>query len=106
MQTTEIKTIDNNRFAVQGDLDFETVLLIQNKGKELIDQASEHFYIDLRFVSNATSAGVALLLDWMRYAKSLSKEITYINTPPKLSEIAHVSGFVIGVGGISTLEHA
>jgi phospholipid transport system transporter-binding protein len=47
---------------------------------------------DLSAVERVDSAGVALLLNWVRYARRRKVEITFRNPPKQLSVIAQVCG--------------
>ncbi len=105
MSDTKIKVSDPDRLVLYGDLNFEHASELIITGKELIDHAPKRFYIDLHHVKQVSSVGLAILLKWLRCARQQEKQVTFINTPSKLAGIALVSGFVIGVNGISTLEN-
>ena len=55
---------------------------------------SEHYFvpgqdtvIDLSGITRADSAGVALLLDWLRQAKAAQASLTYRNAPAQMRAI-------------------
>jgi len=47
--------------------------------------------VDLADVERSDSAGVALLVQWMREVRSQGKSITYLNIPSQMLAIARVS---------------
>ena len=48
--------------------------------------------IDLSSVMHSNGAGLALLVEWMRYANANQKKIHFKNIPENLLSIAKVSG--------------
>lgn len=76
---------------VCGDLTFATV-------NDLLVSARRVFTpikvldIDLADVSCSDSAGLALLIDWMRAAKEENKPIVFHNIPAQMLAMAHASG--------------
>ncbi len=48
--------------------------------------------IDLAEVSHSDSAGLALLIHWIRFAKQTNKKIVFHNIPAQMMAIADVSG--------------
>jgi phospholipid transport system transporter-binding protein len=76
---------------VCGDLTFATVndLLISSRRVFTPITALD---IDLADVSCSDSAGLALLIDWMRLAKQQNKNILFHNIPAQMLAMAHASG--------------
>lgn len=76
---------------VCGDLTFGTV-------NDLLASARRIFAsipvlnIDLVDVTCSDSAGLALLIDWMRSAKQQNKNIMFHNIPAQMLAMAHASG--------------
>jgi phospholipid transport system transporter-binding protein len=74
-------------FGIRGSLDFGSVT-------ELLSQGERHFaeisplVIDLREVTRANSAGMALLLEWLDRARGRKQVLRYLNLPGSLIEIA------------------
>ncbi|OOZ40916.1 hypothetical protein BOW53_05890 [Solemya pervernicosa gill symbiont] len=77
---------------------FETVSELSGAAAEMSKAAETMFCkegvvtVDLREVEKADSAGLALLIDWMRQAKQHEHEIEYVNIPQQMMAIARVSG--------------
>jgi len=86
-------TISNkgvNQFAVSGKLSFDTVSDLLQQGTALFANASG-VDIDLSAVTHADSAGLALLLEWLRYGKHNNKVVRYQNLPAQLRSLAAIS---------------
>lgn len=81
----------HNLFQVAGELTFATVNALLEQAPVLFD--SHHkLNIDLAEVTRSDSAGLALLIDWMRLAKTTNKEIMFYNIPAQMLAIANASG--------------
>jgi phospholipid transport system transporter-binding protein len=79
-----------NQFAVSGKLSFDTVSELMQQGTALFANAS-NVDIDLSSVTHADSAGLALLLEWLRYGKHNNKVVRYQNLPAQLTSLAAIS---------------
>lgn len=90
MLTSQLVRHGPSRLAVQGEMSFATVsdLLAQSHelflGQEMLD-------IDLSEVSYADSAGLALLIEWLRTAKLNNQKIKYLSMPMQLKALAEIS---------------
>ena len=83
---------DNNGvISVSGELTFKTANQILLEAPILFEELS-HLEIDLADVTRSDSAGLALLVDWMRYAQRGNKEIVFHHMPKQLLAIANASG--------------
>lgn len=76
---------------VCGDLTFATVNELLNSARRVFDPI-EILDIDLAEVSCSDSAGLALLIEWMRSAKQQNKNIMFHNIPAQMLAMAHASG--------------
>lgn len=76
---------------VNGELTFQTVPEQWRSSAGLFAQNSE-FTIDLSGVTRADSAGLALLIGWIRRAKQEQKSVYFKNIPANLLAIARVTG--------------
>jgi phospholipid transport system transporter-binding protein len=79
------------QIAVYGDLSFATVPAALQKSLRLLTRASETT-IDLGGVERADSAGLALLLEWIRLARRQNIQLRYRNIPSQIATLARVSG--------------
>lgn len=87
----EVCTIqkESNGFKIKGLINFETVTKLYKQGTELLD-GQENVIIDFSDVTHADSTGIALLLYWLRIAKSEGKSFKFANLPGQLLEMANV----------------
>ena len=76
---------------VYGDLTFATVNGLLNSARPIFAPIAS-LNIDLANVSSSDSAGLALLIDWMRLAKQDNKNIVFHNIPVQMLAMAHASG--------------
>lgn len=91
MSQAELKQIDQQTLAVIGDLVLENAPVMKLKGEQLLSAMGGKVIIDLAGVVQSGSAGVSVLLCWMRAAKSNNKELRFRNMPEKMFDIARVS---------------
>lgn len=90
MSKTSI-AIQQGRLIVSGDLDFSTVMILWNQSLPLIQSLNE-LNFDLTEVSSSSSAGLALLIEWMKYASLTKKTIQFTHIPEKLKSIISAAG--------------
>lgn len=76
---------------VSGPLDRHTVKLAYDKANVYFNGITE-VTIDLSQVQKTDSAGLALLLAWMRRSKTQEVKLTFINLPEKMKDLGRVSG--------------
>ena len=76
---------------VSGELTFATVNDILGPAQNLFESITD-LDIDLADVTRSDSAGLALLIDWMRRAKTDNKKIVFHNIPAQMLAIANASG--------------
>ncbi len=90
MKETLIRPGAEGRLDVVGDLSFATVPGLRTASQSLFAQQDE-IRIDLKDVVRSDSAGLALMVEWMRAAKRDGKPIQFLNMPPQMLAIARVS---------------
>jgi len=90
MSGAAIRRGADDRLVVEGELDFTTVVALLGDAQPLFDAGSE-VRIDLQGITRSDSAGLALLIEWMRTAQRLGKAIKFLNIPPQMLDIARVS---------------
>jgi phospholipid transport system transporter-binding protein len=81
----------NGDIAVSGDLSFDTANSILVEARTLLEQSPE-LVMDLANVTRSDSAGLALLIEWTRFAKNKSKTIVFKNLPSQMLALASASG--------------
>jgi phospholipid transport system transporter-binding protein len=78
-------------FNITGELSFSTVTDVMDETTLLFEKIAE-IKIDLAGVTRSDSAGLALLIEWMRQAKKMKKTIQFKNLPAQMRAIADVTG--------------
>lgn len=79
--------------AVTGVLGFESVVGLEGRGVQwLREEAAASCAIDLGAVTYSSSAGLALLLAWLRAARQAGKRLRIRNMPAGMAALARVGG--------------
>lgn len=79
---------NDKEWALRGPLNVQTITQIWRKGQHCIDKTpAQQIELDLRDLTLPDSASVALLLDWLRYAKRQGKRIHLHHVPQKMQDI-------------------
>ena len=81
----------NGRWLLEGDLSFSSVPAILKLSARGLT-ASREIQVDLKGVTRADSAGLALLVEWLRESERAGKVITFSNVPKQLLAIAMLCG--------------
>lgn len=77
------------RFQVSGELSFSTVNAVLAQSREtLFAHPAGQLELDLGGVTRVDSAGLALLIQWMRMARAANCEIRFHRLPEQLLAIA------------------
>ncbi len=79
-------------YVLSGSLSFATVPHIYTQGGMLFGNNDRTLTLDLRGVAHTDSAGLALLMEWMRTAQQQGKQIHFKNIPAQMLSIARLSG--------------
>lgn len=90
MSEASVRRAAGDRLVVAGELDFTTVVQVLNDALPLLGAGAE-IRIDLQGVTRSDSAGLALLIEWMRAAQRLGKSVQFLNIPSQMLDIARVS---------------
>jgi phospholipid transport system transporter-binding protein len=77
--------------SVNGELTFKTVTAVLEQSRPLLDAAQGWLVMELAGVSRVDSAGLALLIQWMRMAEARSVDILFRHVPEQLLAIARAS---------------
>ena len=93
MQVT-INKQEQGIYAIEGELNMQSVPIISKKMFELMSAEKENFTLDLSSVSRSDSAGVALLVEAMQLAKTNNLILSLSNLPQQMQDIAGVSGLL------------
>lgn len=90
MSEARLEALGAGRFRVSGALDAHTagVVLAQSEA-QFADAA--RIEVDLGAVVESDSAGLALLIEWLRAARKSGKPIHFSNVPAQISALARIS---------------
>ena len=79
-------------FKVTGEFTFSNIT--QDTVKSLpLDKTLEHLVIDLTDITKADSAGLALMIEWIKQSQQNQIKICFQNIPDQLLALAKLSGF-------------
>lgn len=79
-------------FIVDGDLTFASIDQRTVKSFAFLKSAKE-VSIDLSKVANTDSAGLALMIEWIKYCRHNRIHLNFKNIPEQLLKLAKLSGF-------------
>jgi len=98
MPVTEAARIvnQNGHLIVSGDLNFLTVPLLWEQSLPLLSAYLE-LNFDLEKVTSSNSAGIALLIEWIKYAENSHKKINFYHISPQLSSIMNALGVSLDI---------
>jgi phospholipid transport system transporter-binding protein len=84
-------SLNEGVYYVSGDLRFSTVMDLDKKAKRLFGQAPT---LNLNFsrISSSDSAGLALIIEWVKFAGQRQQAIKINDLPQNLMQIAKASG--------------
>ncbi|HJP34882.1 MAG TPA: STAS domain-containing protein [Gammaproteobacteria bacterium] len=85
-----LEDLGAGRFALRCDLTFHSATEILSQSKQLFADHSS-VVVDMSAVEVADSAGLALLLEWVSWARYYDRKIAYENIPKQLAAIAEIS---------------
>lgn len=84
------EALGGGRFSISGCFGFPTVTSVLERSKELFEDVPV-IKIDLSGVTQADSAGLALLLEWINWARHYGREMHYFGIPAQILAIARIS---------------
>lgn len=88
----KITAINPQQATLSGRLDRLVGKELSAQGRRLIAASGKQWQVDLTEVHHSSSVGIALLLDWLRYAKRKNIEIEFVNVPQKMRQVIEFSG--------------
>jgi phospholipid transport system transporter-binding protein len=80
------------QFVVDGDLTFASIDKKTVKSFDFLNN-SKFITIDLGRVACTDSAGLALMIEWIKYTRSHKTQLRFKNIPEQLRNLAKLSGF-------------
>jgi ABC-type transporter Mla MlaB component len=93
MTSSATLNISESVARVEGVVDFDSVVSLKTTGEQwLKGNAPAACSFDFSGVSDCNSAATALLLDWLRTAKILNKQVTIVQVPTRLRDLMTLAG--------------
>lgn len=91
MRNVSLITEKNGLLYIAGELNFSTVVTLWKDSLALLAPRAE-LHFDLSQVGSCDSAGLALILEWIKFAEKNNKTIKFSHIPKQLESIVRVSG--------------
>lgn len=91
MTAASLEPAGDGRFLVRGPVVFATAGELLAASEKLFN-GNGALQIDLSAVSDADSAGLALLIEWLRMGRGGARPVSFTGIPDKLEAIARLSG--------------
>jgi phospholipid transport system transporter-binding protein len=98
-----LESLGAGRFRVSGVLDASTAREVLEESEARFEQFAG-LDIDLGGVGESDSAGLALLIEWLRLARQWQKEIRFENVPAQIEALARISEVEDLIGGSEKKE--
>ena len=81
----------DGRYRLAGDLGFGAAADVLQRGREAFAGQSA-VRVDLTEVSDTDSAGLAVILQWVREARREGRDLRFAHLPKRLADLARISG--------------
>lgn len=94
-------TEGNGVLSATGSLTFDTVPRLLDQTRPWLQKPGGAIAVDLKGVTRADSAGLALLVEWLRLARLKDRPLTFSNVPEQLRSLIRVNGLdrALGLNG-------
>lgn len=92
MSSIKVKRAAVKGLEIEGDLTFSS---IDKNTARIMDKllTPNDITINLKQVDATDSAGLALIIEWLKIARSRNITLTFVNVPEQLQALALLSGF-------------
>ena len=91
MNQPSLKKINDHQYELSGELSMQNVPQVAEASAAMIHAMRGEISIDLSKVSRADSAGLVLLIEWLRIARRNNFTLRFEQLPEQLMQIARVS---------------
>jgi phospholipid transport system transporter-binding protein len=98
-----LESLGSGRFRVSGVLDASTAREVLEQSESRFAQSKE-IDVDLGGVGESDSAGLALLIEWLRAARQGGRAIRFANVPAQIEALARISEVEDLIGGEKKAE--
>jgi phospholipid transport system transporter-binding protein len=93
MTILDIREVEAGRYVVEGDLTFAAIDKKTLSASFQSIRGSDKICIDMSGVGTTDSAGLALMIEWIRHAKEHNTRLIFKHIPDQLVTLAKLSGF-------------
>lgn len=90
--------LKDNVFLLSGDLHFSNAMAVYQKSLPLLNK-SQDLHFDFSQLKSSDSSGLALVVDWLKYANKEKKPVKFMHLSEDLLSIAKaagISGMIVG----------
>ena len=91
MSEASFESVSEGCYRLSGKVTFATVPAVWRESEAMFISPANELSVDLAEVAHADSAGLALLVEWLRSARQLKKTIHFKQVPEQLHSIARLS---------------
>lgn len=88
--SAQLEATAPGKFRLTGDLTFATAARLWQLSQKILKQSPDPVVIDLSAVQRIDSAGLALLIEWLRFARKYNTQLTFLHCPEQLVTMAGV----------------
>jgi len=91
VSTANIREAGSGRYRLEGAMTMATVTGLRSEGLRAFARGAGPIEVDLTDVQRADSGGLALLIDWLAWARRAHRELRYASLPPAVRSLARLS---------------
>jgi phospholipid transport system transporter-binding protein len=84
------ESVNDGCYRLRGRVTFATVPALWRESEAMFSSSADSLSVDLDEVVHADSAGLALLIEWLRSAGQAEKSISFEHVPEQLYSIAQI----------------
>ncbi|MGB5398214.1 MAG: STAS domain-containing protein [Gammaproteobacteria bacterium] len=89
--SASINALNANSFSISGTLNFNTVPTLMKQAEGMLANC-KNASVDFAAVDNANSAGLALLIEMLRFMRQRKASIRFSNVPEQIAIVARAYG--------------
>lgn len=90
-EAATLRNAGEGRFALTGALTLATVAALRTQGRQAYAGTAGDIVVDMGGVERTDSGGLALLVDWLAWAKAAGRKLKFTALPEALLALARVS---------------
>lgn len=102
MSSTDVEVNADGTIVVSGSLSYDTAADLLARTRDALRAGSGAATIDLRGVERMDSAGLALMVEWLRLARAAQRPLSFVHLSEQLCEMirVHDLGRTLGVNHV------